>query len=123
MNRRGFLKILGGAGVAIAAAELLIPERTFFLPPRGGWLQPTLPSLIGYTPLEQWVIRSRTRVMFITNPDIHARGPGSFHEAMSAGGPRVIVPTVSGIVPASFADAFEKTGPRFTMRRAKVRLA
>lgn len=43
MNRRGFLRALGTAAtvgvVAPAAlAELLVPKRTIFLPPRGGWL-------------------------------------------------------------------------------------
>jgi hypothetical protein len=38
MNRRGFLKMLG-AGAAVTAAGLLVPDvaRKFFLPPHGGW--------------------------------------------------------------------------------------
>jgi hypothetical protein len=41
MNRRGFLKMLG-AGAAVTAAGLLVPDvaRKIFLPPRGGWLTP-----------------------------------------------------------------------------------
>lgn len=34
MNRRGFLGLLAGAAVA---PQLLVPERTIILPPRGGW--------------------------------------------------------------------------------------
>lgn len=37
MNRRGFLKFLAPAAALIVAPELLIPKRTFFLPPAGGW--------------------------------------------------------------------------------------
>jgi hypothetical protein len=37
MNRRGFLSALPAA---LAAGELLVPKRTFFLPPRGGWFDP-----------------------------------------------------------------------------------
>lgn len=33
MNRRGFL-----TGAALAAASSLLPARTIFLPPAGGWL-------------------------------------------------------------------------------------
>jgi hypothetical protein len=37
MNRRGFLRLLAPAAALIAAPELLLPRRTFFLPPAGGW--------------------------------------------------------------------------------------
>lgn len=37
MNRRGLLQLLAGSAAALAAGELLIPSRTIFLPPRGGW--------------------------------------------------------------------------------------
>lgn len=39
MNRRGFIALLGGVGATLAVPipELLVPARTFFLPPRGGW--------------------------------------------------------------------------------------
>lgn len=33
MNRRGFLGLLA----AVPAAVVLVPKRTIFLPPRGGW--------------------------------------------------------------------------------------
>lgn len=37
MNRRGFLAgLLAGAGAA-AAGELIVPNRSIFLPPAGGW--------------------------------------------------------------------------------------
>jgi hypothetical protein len=42
MNRRGFLAILGitvaGAAAGVAIPELWTPKRTFFLPPKGGWI-------------------------------------------------------------------------------------
>lgn len=41
MNRRGFFGLFtAGTAVAInpALAELLVPKRTIFLPPAGGWL-------------------------------------------------------------------------------------
>lgn len=37
MNRRGFLSLLAPAAALIVAPELLLPKRTFFLPPAGGW--------------------------------------------------------------------------------------
>lgn len=37
MNRRGFLKFLAPAAALIVAPEILIPRKTFFLPPAGGW--------------------------------------------------------------------------------------
>lgn len=37
MNRRGFLSLLAPAAALIVAPELLLPRRTFFLPPTGGW--------------------------------------------------------------------------------------
>lgn len=40
MNRRDFLRKVGlsAGGVALLGAGILVPERTFFLPPRGGWI-------------------------------------------------------------------------------------
>lgn len=37
MNRRKFLGFLAAAGAAIAVPELLVPKKSFFLPPAGGW--------------------------------------------------------------------------------------
>lgn len=39
MNRREFLRTAGlsAGGVELLGAEILVPERTYFLPPRGGW--------------------------------------------------------------------------------------
>lgn len=37
ISRRQFVGILAGAAAAIAVPELLVPKRTFFLPPPGGW--------------------------------------------------------------------------------------
>lgn len=54
LNRRGFLAALGLATGALAVPELWTPKRTFFLPPRGGWIVP-----VGgggpYTYAWQWV--------------------------------------------------------------------
>lgn len=37
MNRRNLLKLLAGSVATLAVGELLLPKRTIFLPPRGGW--------------------------------------------------------------------------------------
>jgi hypothetical protein len=37
MNRRGFLSLLAPAAAALVAPELLVPKRSIFLPPSGGW--------------------------------------------------------------------------------------
>jgi hypothetical protein len=40
MNRRGFFGLLGAAAaaaIAVPELELLVPKRTIFLPPAGGW--------------------------------------------------------------------------------------
>ena len=40
MDRRKFLTLLGiAAPVALIVPELILPKRTFFLPPAGGWRQ------------------------------------------------------------------------------------
>lgn len=40
MNRRGFFGLLGAAVIAplVPVPDLLLPTRTIFLPPRGGWI-------------------------------------------------------------------------------------
>jgi hypothetical protein len=41
MNRRGFFGLLAASAAVVASpelAELLLPKRTIFLPPSGGWL-------------------------------------------------------------------------------------
>lgn len=45
MNRRGFLSLLGSAAAIpiIAELDLIVPERTIFLPPRNGWFVSKLP--------------------------------------------------------------------------------
>jgi hypothetical protein len=45
ISRRRLLGLVAGGGAAIAA-ELLLPHRTIFLPPRCGWPEPCLASLI-----------------------------------------------------------------------------
>jgi hypothetical protein len=39
MNRRSFLRTLAlsAGGIALVGPELLVPKRTYFLPPAGGW--------------------------------------------------------------------------------------
>jgi hypothetical protein len=37
MNRRSFLSLLAPAGAALLAPDLLLPARSIFLPPAGGW--------------------------------------------------------------------------------------
>ena len=64
MNRRRFLQILT-APAGLAAAELIVPHRTIFLPPRGGW--PIADGKIGrYTGFE--VLEFPPRVGFPAFP-------------------------------------------------------
>lgn len=37
ITRRGFLTLIAPAAGALLVPELLLPKRTFFLPPAGGW--------------------------------------------------------------------------------------
>jgi hypothetical protein len=37
MNRRNFISLATTAAGILLLPELLVPKRTFFLPPRGGW--------------------------------------------------------------------------------------
>jgi len=59
MNRRGFFKTLAGV-VALSAGgiALIEPEKTIFLPPRGGWL-PTLKM----REVQQYLINTDTMPM------------------------------------------------------------
>ena len=50
MKRRQFLQWLGGAG--IAASGLIVPHRSIFLPPMGGWPQVAIGSFI----IPKWLI-------------------------------------------------------------------
>jgi hypothetical protein len=46
LSRRKFLGLVGaGAAALILPPELLLPRKTFFLPPTGGWAQPSLEQL------------------------------------------------------------------------------
>lgn len=49
MNRRGFITLLAGSAATLAAGELILPTRKFFLPPRGGW-----PAMSYLTGLNTW---------------------------------------------------------------------
>ncbi len=37
VSRRGFLLGLGASAATLAVPELLLPSKSFFLPPKGGW--------------------------------------------------------------------------------------
>lgn len=67
MNRRGFLTLAGTAAAALAIPELWIPKRTFFLPPRGGWLPPRT-SAIQEPYAYQWTWLSGGSGLTITSP-------------------------------------------------------
>lgn len=57
-TRRQFLSILAGAMPLIAAPALLLPRRSFFLPPPGGWPR-SLPSLNAYlTSPNAWYLKT-----------------------------------------------------------------
>ena len=45
MNRRKFLGLIAAAPAALILPELLLPNRSFFLPPAGGWAQPHLTDM------------------------------------------------------------------------------
>lgn len=45
MNRRSFLTIAGLSAAGLIVPELILPKRSFFLPPAGGWEQPSLAEL------------------------------------------------------------------------------
>lgn len=45
MKRRAFLGLMAAVPAALILPELLMPNRTFFLPPTGGWAQESLAQL------------------------------------------------------------------------------
>lgn len=104
MNRRGFVGLLTGVATALVVPELLVPEKKFFLPPRGGW-----PSMAGYTPLEKWAIKQHHSLVLWMNsepgkPDVELApeyGPntyilrGPFQGLAKITGPTMVVPIPS----------------------------
>lgn len=79
MKRRAFLGLIAAAiPASLILPELLIPKRSFFLPPTGGWAQPSLadlwlsyaqevrPAGVGVTAAMSTIIRS---------PEIQEYGP------------------------------------------------
>jgi hypothetical protein len=49
MNRRQLLKYLAGGVVSVATGEVLVPAaRTYFLPPRGGWITSNRRAVINW---------------------------------------------------------------------------
>lgn len=67
MNRRSFLAALGLTTGVLAAPELWTPSRTFFLPPRGGWLPPGTAAIQNpYT--YQWAWLSGGSGLIINSP-------------------------------------------------------
>lgn len=62
MNRRGFLSFLGAAAVAplVSVPELLLPTKTIFLPPAGGWLSGRYDVRIDVGPHERYSNRLLT---------------------------------------------------------------
>ena len=58
MNRRKFIASISQVGAAVAAGELLVPQRTIFLPPRGGWWRDFSTEDMCYRHMEMmWVTR------------------------------------------------------------------
>jgi hypothetical protein len=47
ITRRGFLQFLGVGTAGLLLSELIVPQKTFFLPPVGGWSR-------GYRELVDW---------------------------------------------------------------------
>ena len=50
VSRRKFLSFLAGAAGAVAVPALLVPNRSFFLPPPGGWPSWPHSQSWGYAP-------------------------------------------------------------------------
>lgn len=80
MNRRNFLTLAAAAvPAALILPELLIPRRTFFMPPAGGWAQPSLTDLwLNYANLIRpaGLLVTATTSIVRRPPSIHERGPG-----------------------------------------------
>lgn len=78
MNRRKFLGLIAAAApAALILPELILPKRSFFLPPVGGWAQPSLAELwLDYanTIRPAGVIFTATTSL-IRLPMIYERGP------------------------------------------------
>jgi len=101
MNRRHFLAALAAGGTAIAVPELWTPSRTFFLPPKGGWLSSfslwkrsaelkrdmEAAILQGYTRAD--IRQDLINAIYAVDP---YKAPLLFNMARNAGG-RVYVPT------------------------------
>lgn len=65
MNRRGFLSLLAPAAALIVAPELLIPRKTFFLPPAGGW-----GSVLGHDDVRRMKEAMLRQAEIIANPPV-----------------------------------------------------
>lgn len=75
VNRRGFLGLLAAAvPAALILPELLVPKRTFFLPPAGGLAQPSLAQL-----WLDYVNQIRPAGVLVTTSEVcMLRGPGIY---------------------------------------------
>jgi hypothetical protein len=79
MNRRKFLGLLAAAPAALILPELLVPKRTFFLPPATGWAQPSLADMwLDYANEVRpaGVIVSAIQGVLIRRPEARIQGPG-----------------------------------------------
>jgi hypothetical protein len=77
MNRRGFLSLIAkSAPAALVLPELILPKRTFFLPPTDGWSLDQCAAVlalhqndeisyaaIGYSPEQVVALMQRARLM------------------------------------------------------------
>lgn len=80
ITRRGFLSLLAPAAALIAAPELLLPKRTFFLPPVGGWSKS---GAVG------WVARSNN--LPLTATEVLMRQQYMLNAALRAAFPPLVV--------------------------------